>query len=495
MSTVIDRTSRTEALRGGCQGTMPLSARLEPWQLELCENPDTVAEWIERHGSPLNILDPASMARNAQELEEAADRFRVALKIFFARKANKALAFVDAARERGLGVDLASERELSQVLARGVAGEDLIMTAAVKPLSLLEMCLGSGVTVAIDNEDELECLGGLAERSGRRASIAVRLAPSPGPGHSPTRFGLAAGEALAMVDRHMPEAAAARLRIDGLHFHLDGYDAGERVAALSEALALVDALRARGHEPRFIDMGGGIPMSYLDSAEQWEGFWHEHRRGLLGERPPLTFDGHGLGLLAHEGQVLGRANVYPHHQTPTRGRWLEEVLGAAIELPQEKGTVADALRSRGLQLRCEPGRSLLDGCGVTAARVEFRKRRTDGNWLIGLAMNRTQCRSTSDDFLLDPLLIKPQGQDLPRPTGPIDGYLVGAYCIERELLTWRGLRFPRGVQVGDIVIFPNTAGYLMHILESSSHQIPLANNIVLEPGQIPLLDAIDASET
>jgi diaminopimelate decarboxylase len=493
VSTAVERTSRDEALLFGCRGTMPLSARLEPWQLELCESPDRVAELVERHGSPLNILDPAPMARNAQELEDAAERFGVALRIFFARKANKALAFVDAARGRGLGVDLASERELSQALARGIEGADLIMTAAVKPLSLLELCLSSGATVAIDNEDELEALDGLAERTGKQGSIALRLAPSPGPGRSPTRFGLGVKKALAMVDRHIPDAASAQLRIDGVHFHLDGYDAGERVAALSEAFALNDELRARGHQPRFIDMGGGIPISYLDSTEQWEGFWHEHRRSLLGERPSLTFEGHGLGLLAHEGQVLGRANVYPYHQEPTRGRWLEAVLGAPVGVTGETGTVAEALRSRGLELRCEPGRSLLDGCGVTAARVEFRKQRSDGRWLIGLAMNRTQCRSTSDEFMVDPLLISLEGEDLARATGPIDGYLVGAYCIERELLSWRELRFPRGVQVGDIVVFPNTAGYLMHILESSSHQIPLANNLVLEPGGIAHLDAIHDS--
>ncbi len=77
-------------------------------------------------------------------------------------------------------------------------------------------------------------------------------------------------------------------------------------------------------------------------------------------------------------------------------------------------------------------------------------------------------------------------------TGPIEGYLVGAYCIERELLTWRRLRFPHGVAVGDIVVFPNTAGYLMHILESASHQIPLARNLVLRRAGEPFLDAIDA---
>jgi diaminopimelate decarboxylase len=76
-------------------------------------------------------------------------------------------------------------------------------------------------------------------------------------------------------------------------------------------------------------------------------------------------------------------------------------------------------------------------------------------------------------------------------TGPIDGYLVGAYCIERELLTWRRLRFPRGVEVGDLVVFPNTAGYLMHILESASHQIPLARNLVIGSPGGAALDPID----
>ena len=109
-------------------------------------------------------------------------------------------------------------------------------------------------------------------------------------------------------------------------------------------------------------------------------------------------------------------------------------------------------------------------------------------------MNRTQCRSTSDDFLVDPLLVRPgRRRERPggRPTGPIEGYLVGAYCIERELLTWRRMRFPNGVAVGDIVVFPNTAGYLMHILESSSHQIPLARNLVLGADGRRALDPID----
>jgi diaminopimelate decarboxylase len=68
----------------------------------------------------------------------------------------------------------------------------------------------------------------------------------------------------------------------------------------------------------------------------------------------------------------------------------------------------------------------------------------------------------------------------------------GAYCVERDLLSWRRLRFPLGVQVGDLVVFPNTAGYLMHILESASHQIPLARNVLVQGSGRIELDAIDA---
>ncbi len=46
------------------------------------------------------------------------------------------------------------------------------------------------------------------------------------------------------------------------------------------------------------------------------------------------------------------------------------------------------------------------------------------------------------------------------------------------------------MKAGDIIGIPNTAGYFMHILESASHQIPLAKNVVWPAGE---LDDIDRS--
>jgi diaminopimelate decarboxylase len=529
------RTDETD-LRSRCVGVTPLTARLEPWHHAFLDDPDRVTAAMAEHGSPLNVLDTDAMERNARELQGAAAAHGVDLRIFFARKANKALAFVDRARSLGLGVDVAGERELRQTLDAGLPPRDVVLTAAVKPTTLLRLAVRAGVTIVVDNADELAALRAVADaEDAREVSIAVRLAADLGPDRRATRFGVAPDEALALLGEH----PAGRLRLDGIHFHLDGYAPADRVIAIGQALGLVDALRAAGHRPGFLDIGGGIPMRYLDDADEWATFWAEQRRAVLGDRDPLTFDGHGLGLMAHDGQVLGAPNGYPYHQELIRGPWIDAVLGARLpgrpsgsgggpddggdgsaEDGSAGGTVAAALLRRSLELRCEPGRSLLDGCGATVARVAFRKPRRDGTWLIGLEMNRTQCRTTSDDFLVDPLLLRTpaaggdggSGGDAPGAGVPgddgsgsdggpdgapdpgadaIEGYLVGAYCIERELLTWRRLRFPAGVRVGDVVAFPNTAGYLMHILESASHQIPLARNVVRRPDGTLAIDAID----
>lgn len=68
--------------------------------------------------------------------------------------------------------------------------------------------------------------------------------------------------------------------------------------------------------------------------------------------------------------------------------------------------------------------------------------------------------------------------------------MVGAYCIEDELIFSRRLVFPDGVGPGDLLAVPNTAGYVMHIVESAFHQLPLAHNVVVD-ASVARLDAID----
>ncbi|MEL6896165.1 MAG: Y4yA family PLP-dependent enzyme, partial [Planctomycetota bacterium] len=66
----------------------------------------------------------------------------------------------------------------------------------------------------------------------------------------------------------------------------------------------------------------------------------------------------------------------------------------------------------------------------------------------------------------------------------------GAYCTESEFISQRRFAFPHGIQRGDLVVFPNTAGYLMHFMESRSHQFELAKNLVFDsPTRLDQIDA------
>ncbi|WP_186759347.1 alanine racemase [Arthrobacter alpinus] len=446
-------------------GTARLTARLEPWMEELLGNSRLCRQLIDTHGSPVNIHEYSAMGRNAQELRAAAAEHQIDLQIYYARKANKTMGAIDQAVREGCGVDVASLNELRQCLDRGVPPERIILSAAVKSKALLRAAISAGVTVSLDNNDELHSALEVNEATGQALSVALRLSID----HRsipPTRFGLSASHWLDLLSAVTPNAG---VKVAGLHFHLNGYDAHARSLGIHQALGVIEELRSMGHAPDFVDMGGGIPMSYLDSADQWEDFWYQLVRLPDGDES-LTWKSDRLGAKG----LAPSSAVYPYHQELVRGGWLNELLGYVPET--ESVSIGAALKAAGIQLRCEPGRSLMDGCGLTLAEVAFTKQRSDGVPLAGLHMNRTQCRSTSADFLLDPLLVHAAGPGAERTFG--SAFLVGAYCIEEELLLRRRFEFPAGVAAGDLIAFPNTAGYLMHIVESASHQLPLAANVL-----------------
>ncbi len=478
-------------------------------------------EAMKQYGSPINLINVRPYERNIAELKSVAANHNLNFEVYFARKANKCLAFVNAAQEIGCGIDVASAVELRQVLTSGFEPHRIICTAAIKTEDLLHRCIANEVTIAVDNVDEIQLIKKIAMEENRKPNIALRLSGfqhrtsnKPSKNSAPdaerlySRFGFDVAEIMEVVEEHFPvgqrDQDNCQPVIHGIHFHLDGYCCDQRVSAIDGCLTVIDQLRDQGHAVEFLDIGGGIPMSYLDDATQWSTFWNEHEKALLNQRTPLTYRNHGLGLINVEGKVHGTPKSYPYYQRLTRAIWLDQILSsqrsdstfAQSSCGDSTTTIADAIRQRNLQLRCEPGRSILDGCGMTVARVEFRKRHRDGHWLIGLAMNRTQCRTSSDDFLVDPLLIRGGGGDSAIEvecdgSKAIEGFLVGAYCTESELLSLRRLHFPNGVAIGDLVIFPNTAGYLMHFLESRSHQFPLAKNIIFRSGQQLEIDSID----
>lgn len=459
----------------------PLTPLLTPWMRKLTAGATPWAALFAQYGSPLNIHHMGPFGDNYREFREVLRHHRLRHQIFFARKANKCQAFVREADRLGFGVDTASYRELHECLAVGCDPAHLVLTAAIKEERLVRLAVEHGVPIMVDNLDECHLINRIAVELDKSANIGVRVSGFVFEGEELySRFGVALEQVVSLVVERMGQGNEfSYLNVCGLHFHLNGYSRQQRGAALLQTIHCADQLREAGINVDFIDIGGGFLVRYLAHRHEWETFMTALRQAVLGERPPLTFQNNPLGLSLVDGKLHGEPTVYPYYNETPRAIFLEEILSYT---DTSGATVAELLRDRDIELRMEPGRSLLDQCGVTAARVAFRKWDNNGELLVGLEMNRTQMFSSSADFLLDPIVI-PTMPASAENTNATSAYFVGAYCLEQDLLLKRKIALERVPEIGDVVCFPNTAGYMMHFFESEAHLFELATNLVAEPLQ------------
>lgn len=491
--------------------------RLRPivseWMSDLMAEGDRIQNLVAKHGSPIHLLNSAPFVSNYKEYVAVLERHGLAHLVCFARKANKSIAFVEAARDVGFGVDTASYRELKGCLDAGVDPAKLVCTAAVKSEALMRLAIAHDVLVVIDNMDEVKLAERLAADMAKRLKVGVRVSGFYFNGKKCySRFGFDMDEVMELFDGPLKDGM---LDFEGFHFHLNGYSVSERAEAIAALVGLADTLKEKGIATQFIDAGGGLLMNYLEDGDEWEHFKRELVAAQKGERGPLTFGNDGLGLRWEDEVIRGKLRTYPYYNTRSRGDFLE----AMLSYPTALGKPGKLLRERGVELRLEPGRSLLDQCGMTVARVAFRKMDSRGELLVGLEMNGSQCRSASADFLLDPFLLRvgelesmkegesveslkvasgkdkslreeslkvyKEGDSLGSAQaeiaadGDVSCYLVGAYCLEMDLILKRKVAFGSMPEVGDVVCFVNTGGYLMHFYERDAHLLGFGVNVDL----------------
>ncbi|MFC3453031.1 Y4yA family PLP-dependent enzyme [Amycolatopsis speibonae] len=423
----------------------PLPALERPWAHRL-RGSETLWE-IARGlgGGPFHVLHPASFADNLGELLAALAAERVEGTVYYGKKANKAAAWLRECTRPGTGVDVASVPELVHALGNGVRGEAIGVTGAAKPDGLLWLALRHRCLIAVDAADELERVARLAAELGETAEVLLRVRPPSAP---ESRFGFAP-EALATAVRH----CAGPVVLRGFSFHLDGYDVVPRAELAASLIELCHDARALGHPASKISIGGGIAVSYVD-AEDWARFESGRHDGWFhASRNP--------------------ARTYPYHQTPTGAAMVTAVLRHEIA----GKPLAERLRESGIELLLEPGRALVDGAGFSVFPVLGCK--PAGDHLIttvaGLSMSLSE-QWKGSEFLPDPVLVRQDG-----PGGaPVRTVVAGSSCMEYDVLTWRAVELPARPRTGDLLVYPNTAGYQMDKNESGFHQLPLPPKVVLD---------------
>ncbi len=445
------------------------------WMKELADKPQLLRQLTKKFGSPINVHSLASFEENIQIFRAVFEEFGLKNQLFYARKANKSKGFVKKAGEVGAGVDTASFRELEESLEIGLSAEALVCTAAIKSEQLIQLAVKNEVIIVLDNEDECALTQKVAKELGKSARIAIRISGFLFEGKKLySRFGFDIEQAEAFISKYIGNSKKYnQLNYCGLHFHLNGYSTEERAVAILQSIELAQRLRNHGFQTSFIDIGGGILINYLESKQEWIDFKSRLKECVRGESAPITFNNDGLGYELINEKIRGKLATYPYYNKLHTSSFLREVLTYQSENEQ---TPVELLKAENIEIRMEPGRSLLNQAGVTIAKVAFRKQDSRGDRLIGLEMNMSQLQSSSADFLLDPIVIYNNPKE---NSEPIEAYFTGAYCLERDIILKRKIALKQKPEIGDFVLFVNTAGYMMHFFETQAHLFSLSENLVL----------------
>ena len=458
--------------KGNPQGGLtPITSK---WMHGIFKDQETICRLMEKYGSPINLHHLPSFSHNIAAFKKVFNEYGLRHQLYYARKANKSKALVKQALADGIGVDTASQKELEQSIALGGNGDNLVLTSAIKTRAQYELAINAQVPIVLDNLEECVQAQSIAEDLNKKAIVGIRISGFTVEGTKLySRFGFDIAAVEEFILAHFGEEGDFKnLSLQGFHFHLDGYSTLQRGKALSDCIQLTGRLNAKGFKIDFIDMGGGILMNYLESEAQWKAFDKALQAGVKNSDNPLTFNGHGLGYEMINNELTGQLKTYPFFNTINGAAFLKEVLD--YKDPESGEPNASRLKALDLEIRIEPGRSLLNQVGMTLAKVAHRKQDARGQWLGGLEMNMSQMMSSSEDFLLDPYVMY---ADKAESNEPADVFFTGAYCLERDVLLKRKISLPQLPAIGDFVAFVNTAGYMMHFFETEAHLFELSRNL------------------
>ncbi|OAN39521.1 type III PLP-dependent enzyme [Mycolicibacterium iranicum] len=212
------------------------------------------------YGTPLLVLEPHMAARRLRELQTALPGFG----IHYAVKALPHPIVLSTIAICGGGFDVATRGEIELIQRLGLPVHRCIHTNPIKKSADIAYAYDAGVrTFVVENVCEADKFMGMPGD----VALLVRLAfrnPTAKSDLS-TKFGAEPGDAELLV-KHV---LAAGVQFAGFSFHVgsQGTSMAPYRRALEQTLELITHVRTTvGVRTRVIDIGGGFPVGYRESA-------------------------------------------------------------------------------------------------------------------------------------------------------------------------------------------------------------------------------------
>jgi len=224
----------------------------------------------EKVGTPFYLYSHRTLVRHFTVFDQA---FKgIPHMICYAMKANSNIALLRLFTGLGGGVDIVSGGELYRALQGGVDPQKVVFSGVGKREDEIDYALKTGILMFnVESSQELEKVNQVAGRIGKKAPISIRVNPDiDAKTHPYISTGLKKNKFGIDIDRAlMAYRLAARmphLEILGIDCHIGSQliEAEPFVEALRKLKGLVEQLRREGITIRYLDLGGGLGITYED---------------------------------------------------------------------------------------------------------------------------------------------------------------------------------------------------------------------------------------
>jgi diaminopimelate decarboxylase len=277
-------------------------------------------------GTPFYLYSHATLKRHFQAFSSAFEG--IDNLICYSAKANTNLAVLKLFADLGCGLDIVSGGELYRGLTSGFSPDHVVYSGVGKSADEIDYSLEKGILMFnVESLVELELINERAGRLNKRASIAIRVNPDVDPKTHPyistglkkNKFGIevqAAIEAFRVAERleHVDAVGVA------CHIGSQITDSDPFEEALKSLKTLINELKQMGTNIKYLDMGGGLGITYAD------------------EKPP--------------------------------------------PIEEYAGTIIEQLKDMDLKLILEPGRVFVGNAGILVTKVLYRKTGGAKNFVI-----------------------------------------------------------------------------------------------------------------
>lgn len=455
-----------------------VQAALHPAIKRFLSNRELVFSLVDGLGSPLNVIFPDHIAETIAGFERVYRDRSLQGQIFYTSKPNKSISLRKRASLTSVGLDVSSEGELRNGLDSGFHPSRIEATGP-KNLDYISLGVQQDILFNVDNMTELQQLVQMAgmRPSGGKIRVLVRLDGFKS-GYTKftaqdSAFGSRVEEVSGLIDFLVAHKSVLDFR--GFSFHFNAGDYLRRSSAIERCLELTFACIERGLNPKGLNIGGGYRIRYAASQEEWNAWIEELKASVLGKRGSLTWNDGGLGFSSEKGTLKGAPNFMEHFHKDDGPGDLASVLDTRLPAFKHQ-SLASILCDSLMELYVEPGRALLDQCGITLARVNFTKESMNGESLVMLDMNRTNLNATQLKLITDPIILHRNDTRVPADSGV---YYVGNLCLTHDMIQYHKT-FPSALpQSGDVVAFLNTAAYQMDFAESNVLQQRIAEKVAV----------------